>query len=51
MLGKFSADENALLEKVLERAAGQIECWLTAGLQKAMSQFNGAVSPNNEDNE
>jgi len=51
VLGKFSADENALLEKVLERAAGQIECWLTAGLQKAMSQFNGAVSPNNEDNE
>ncbi len=51
VLGKFSAGENALLEKVLERAAGQIECWLNAGLQKAMSQFNGAVSPNNEDNE
>ncbi len=48
VLGKFSADENALLEKVLERAAGQLECWLTAGLQKAMNQFNGAVSPTNE---
>jgi PTH1 family peptidyl-tRNA hydrolase len=48
VLGKFSADENALLEKVLERAAGQIECWLSAGLQKAMNQFNGAVSPTNE---
>jgi PTH1 family peptidyl-tRNA hydrolase len=51
VLGKFSAEENALLEKVLERAANQIECWLNAGLQKAMSQFNGAISSNNEDNE
>jgi len=48
VLGKFSAEENALLEKVLERAAGQLECWLTAGLQKAMNQFNGVVSPTNE---
>ena len=48
VLGKFSADENALLEKVLERAAAQLECWLTAGLQKAMNQFNGAVSPTND---
>ena len=49
VLGKFSAGENALLKKVLERAAGQIECWLSAGLQKAMSQFNGAISPTNEE--
>jgi PTH1 family peptidyl-tRNA hydrolase len=48
VLGKFSADENALLEKVLERAAGQLVCWLDAGLQKAMNQFNGAVSPTND---
>jgi peptidyl-tRNA hydrolase, PTH1 family len=51
VLGKFSADESRLLEKVLERAAQQIECWLTAGLQKAMNQFNGAISSNNEENE
>jgi PTH1 family peptidyl-tRNA hydrolase len=49
VLGKFSAAENALLQKVLERAAGQLECWLDAGIQKAMSQFNGAVSPTNEE--
>ena len=49
VLGKFSADENALLEKVLERSAGQLECWLDAGLQKAMNQFNGAISPTNEE--
>ena len=49
VLGKFSAGEGALLEKVLERAAGQMECWLAAGLQKAMSQFNGVVDPTNEE--
>ena len=49
VLGKFSPDESGLLEKVLERAGGQLECWLTAGIQKAMSQFNGAISPKNEE--
>jgi PTH1 family peptidyl-tRNA hydrolase len=49
VLGKFSAAEQVLLEKVLERAAGQLECWLDAGIQKAMNQFNGAVSPTNEE--
>ena len=49
VLGKFSAAENALLEKVLERAAGQLECWLSAGLQKAMSQFNGVVDSTNKE--
>jgi PTH1 family peptidyl-tRNA hydrolase len=49
VLGKFSADEHALLEKVLARAADQLECWLDAGLAKAMNQFNGAISPTNEE--
>jgi PTH1 family peptidyl-tRNA hydrolase len=49
VLGKFSPAENAVLEKILERAASQIECWMDGGLQKAMSQFNGAVSPTNEE--
>jgi PTH1 family peptidyl-tRNA hydrolase len=49
VLGKFSSDESVLLEKVLDRAAAQIECWLSAGLQKAMNQFNGAISPTNEE--
>jgi PTH1 family peptidyl-tRNA hydrolase len=48
VLGKFGAEENALLEKVLERAASQVECWLASGLQKAMNQFNGVISPDNE---
>jgi PTH1 family peptidyl-tRNA hydrolase len=49
VLGKFSAEECARLEKVLERAAGQLECWLSAGLQKAMCQFNGVVDSTNEE--
>ena len=49
VLGKFSADENALLEKVLERASSEMECWLSAGLQKAMNQFNGVVDSTNKE--
>jgi len=49
VLGRFDAVETALLEKVLDRAADQAECWLSAGIQKAMSQFNGAVRSTNEE--
>jgi peptidyl-tRNA hydrolase, PTH1 family len=48
VLGRFEAIESGLLEKVLERASGQIDCWLEAGLQKAMSLFNGVIDPTNE---
>ena len=48
VLGKFGADEAALLKKVLGRAADQMECWVDAGLQKAMNQFNGVVDPTNK---
>ena len=43
VLGKFDSSENELLEKVLRRASGQIECWLNDGLPKAMSLFNGKI--------
>lgn len=43
VLGRFSADETEVLEKVLERCSSQIECYLTQGIQKAMSLYNGAV--------
>ena len=49
VLGKCDASETELLEKVLARAVGEVDCWLNAGLQKAMSQFNGAISPTNEE--
>jgi PTH1 family peptidyl-tRNA hydrolase len=44
VLGRFSPDEAELLEKVLERCSRQIECYLTQGIQKAMSLYNGAVT-------
>jgi PTH1 family peptidyl-tRNA hydrolase len=44
VLGRFSGDEQAVLEKVLERVASQVECFLAAGIQKAMSLYNGAVN-------
>lgn len=43
VLGRFADDEQELLEKVLERCLAQVECCLQNGVQKAMSQFNGAV--------
>jgi PTH1 family peptidyl-tRNA hydrolase len=43
VLAPFSAEENALVGDVLESAAGQAETWLSAGIEKAMSQFNGVV--------
>ena len=42
VLGRFDAAENELLEKILDRAAGQIETWLDAGIEKAM-QLNGSI--------
>ena len=43
VLGRFSPAETELAEKVLTAAADQTEVWLKAGIQKAMSQFNGLV--------
>jgi PTH1 family peptidyl-tRNA hydrolase len=43
VLARFNADEAALMEKVLVRAVGQMECWLADGMEKAMNRFNGAV--------
>ena len=48
VLGKFDATESVLLEKVLTVAADQAECWLDAGIAKAMNQYNGVVSSGNE---
>jgi PTH1 family peptidyl-tRNA hydrolase len=44
VLGQFAKDEADLLEKVLARAAKQVECWASDGIAKAMSQFNGVVN-------
>jgi PTH1 family peptidyl-tRNA hydrolase len=49
VLGRFDGGEAALMEKVLGRAADQAECWLAAGIEKAMNQFNGVVDSANEE--
>jgi len=49
VLGRFDAAETAQMEKVLVRAADQVECWLAHGIEKAMNQFNGVVDPVNEE--
>src|ERR1051325_7972669 len=49
VLGRFSAPEKPLLEKILQRAADQAECWVTDGIERAMNRFNGAVSSKTEE--
>ena len=48
VLGRFDSDEGEWLEKVLVRAAHQVETWLDAGTKEAMNQFNGVVDSINE---
>lgn len=49
VLAPFTAGEGALVEEVLKTAAGQAECWLDDGIEKAMNRFNGAVkAPDNK---
>ena len=43
VLGRFSSTEAAVAAKVLDVASRQVETWLEAGIQTAMSQFNGIV--------
>lgn len=43
VLGRFSKGDEEWLEAVLKRSADQVECWLGAGIQKAMNNFNGMV--------
>lgn len=43
VLGRFGSTEAELAGKVSSVAADQAVTWLDAGIQKAMSQFNGAV--------
>jgi peptidyl-tRNA hydrolase, PTH1 family len=43
VLSRFRPEEMALLAAMLDRAEGQVNAWLTAGIQMAMNQFNGAV--------
>jgi PTH1 family peptidyl-tRNA hydrolase len=43
VLSPFRQEEQGLLEKVLQTAGEQIECWLAEGAKPAMNRFNGTV--------
>lgn len=49
VLHPFPADEWKIFESVLEQAGRQLECWLSDGIQPAMSRFNG-VAPSAREN-
>ncbi len=44
VLGRFTAAEQLVMTEVVERAAQQVDCWLSEGIAQAMNQFNGAVT-------
>ena len=51
VLGRFGSTETGLADKVLTVAAEQATVWLQAGIQKAMSRFNGAVDDSTNERE
>lgn len=51
VLGRFGSTELQLMDKVLTAAAKQVQTWLEAGIQKAMSQFNGIVTDPGDERE
>jgi len=44
VLGRFAQTERQVVSEVLDRACQQAECWLARGIEKAMNEFNGAVT-------
>jgi PTH1 family peptidyl-tRNA hydrolase len=44
VLSRFEAAERETVEAVLDRAVRQVECWLERGIERAMNEFNGAVT-------
>lgn len=44
VLSKFERSEWVLMDRVLDRASDQVECWINGGVAKAMNNFNGSVS-------
>jgi PTH1 family peptidyl-tRNA hydrolase len=49
VLARFGRGEQELLERVLDRAADQMQCWVAEGLGPAMNRFNGNVQDSEQD--
>ena len=43
VLGKLAPEEARLLDRVLDRAADQVVCWIEKGIELAMTNFNGTL--------
>ncbi len=43
VLGRFTAEEREVWERVADRAVRQSECWLSDGIERAMNLYNGPV--------
>jgi PTH1 family peptidyl-tRNA hydrolase len=52
VLGKFTSEERAVIEPVLERGVGAVRCWTEQGVATAMNQYNALpAEPHSGDNE
>ncbi len=49
VLGRFGRSEWRWFERVLDRVAEQVECWLNAGTKAAMNRYNGLVAPTEQE--
>ncbi|MCL4180573.1 MAG: aminoacyl-tRNA hydrolase [Verrucomicrobia bacterium] len=45
VLGRFEPSEWRGFERVLERSADQMECWMAEGMSVAMNRYNGVLAP------
>jgi PTH1 family peptidyl-tRNA hydrolase len=43
VLDRFGIEEWKIAEQMVARAADQVECWMRAGMARAMNDFNGMV--------
>lgn len=51
VLGRFDLEEQVVLDSALDQAANAIECWITQGIDKAMSLYNTRPSPSEPETE
>jgi len=49
VLGRFEPSEWRGFERVLERSADQMECWMAAGMSVAMNRYNGVLAPTEQE--
>ena len=45
VLSRFGADDETIMERVRQRAADAVACWVEHGADLTMTQFNGEVPP------